>query len=156
MLRELQTIISTPANTMFSAGADLVTGMGVVKNESAKTVGVPSAETATGIYVVDKERVAQGVYSSVTDLPDSHDQFVKIKTGEMVKIKAYLAGERFATDQFVSTGLTVDNYVSVGTAGKWIKATSTVPSNFVYKGTVTDNGATLAIVEVVAIAGKNA
>ena len=156
MLRELQQIVSTPANAMFSAGEALVTGMGVVKTEATKTVSTPTAETVADVVLVNKERIPQGMYAAFTDLSDYHDQFCKIESGEMVKFKSYHAGDRFATDQFVATGLAVGVALSVNTDGKWAKAANTLASKYIYKGTMDDCGHTLAIIEVTDTPIKNA
>ena len=158
MLRELQNIVGTPANGMFKAEVAMVTGMGVVPNETTKKVGLPTAETAEVVVVNKDRRYAKGVYASLnSDMPDYDTHFTNIEANDPVKFKTYLAGEVIATDQFVATGLAVGSAMSVGTDGKWKKATaSTVPSRFVYTGTITDCGKTLARIKVVSTPVTNA
>lgn len=158
MLRELQNIVSTPANGMFKASEAMVTGMGVVKTNATKTVALPDAETANVVVLVKKdERCANGVYASLNgELPDYDENLTNVKANEFVKFKTYHAGEIIATDQYIATGLTDGVRVTVNTEGKWVKGATTVASNFVYTGTISDCGHTLARIEVVADFAKNA
>lgn len=147
MLRELQVTMNKPANTMYKSGEEkIITGMAVVKNETNKTFEFVSAETATDLFFVDKERIPTGVNAARGDMSDYDEDFVTLKENEFGKLVAYYVGERFATDQYVETGLVADVRVAVGTDGKLVKAT--VASKYVFKGFYDDNGHKLAIIEV--------
>jgi hypothetical protein len=68
-----------------------------------------------------------------------------------------MIGERYATDQYIATGLVTGNALMVGVDGKFAKATATsVPTRYIYGGEFDDNGHTLAIVEVSATTVTNA
>lgn len=147
MLRELQVIKDKPAIASYKAGETTIsTGMAVVKNETDKTFEFASAETAADLYFVDKERIPTGVNAARGDISDYDADFTTISENEFGKLIAYLPGERFATDQYVESGLTAGVRVSVGTDGKLKK--STIASKYVFKGFYDDNGHKLAIVEV--------
>jgi len=155
MLRELQTILNKNVDAQYKADADMVTGMGVVKNFADKTADLPSVETAEGIFFVNKERIPTGINTARAEMSDYDDDFVKIVEGEFVKLITPLAGEVYGTDQYVSTDLQVGDVMSVETNGKWKKAGAGVTSRFVYTGTHNDNGKVLARIEVTAKAKTN-
>lgn len=155
MLRELQVTMNKPANTMYKSGEEkVVTGMAVVKNETNKTFEFATAETATDLFFVDKERVPSGRNAALTDMSDYDEDFVTLKDGEFGKLISYYVGERIAIDQYVETDLVDGIRVSVGTDGKFKKAT--VPSRYIFKGFYDDNGHKLAIIEVSDSAVTNA
>lgn len=155
MLRELQVTMNKPANAMYKAGeAKIITGMAVVKNETNKTFEFASAETASDIYFVDKERVPSGLNAAREDMSDYDEDFASLKEGEPGKLIAYYAGERLATDQYVDTDLADGVRVAAGTDGKIKKAT--VASRYIFKGFYDDTGHKLAIVEVSDAAVTNA
>ena len=133
------------------AATELKTGMGVVIENDK--LSVPSSATAADVFVVDKARIPTGLNAAKTDSSDYEDDFVTVKEGELALAVKYHAGESFLTDQFDT--MTVGDRAVVGTDGKWEKGTSTVTSIYVFKGTVTDNGHTLAKIEVSDTAAKN-
>ncbi len=149
MLRNLDVKFGKPVYAGYKADADMITGMGVVIDEETKTVGFPEAETADNIYIVDKERVPTGLNAAREDFSDYEEEFVTVKQGDPVKIHAPEGSERRATDQFVATGLAIDDAMAVGTDGKWKKAAAGIESNYVYGGIHNDNGRELAIIRVV-------
>ena len=147
MLRELQVIKDKPAIASYKAGETTIsTGMAVVKNETDKTFEFASAETAADLYFVDKERIPTGINAARGDISDYDADFTTLKENDFGKLIAYLPGERFATDQYIESGLTAGVRVSVDTDGKLKK--STIASKYVFKGFYDDNGHKLAIVEV--------
>lgn len=156
MLRELQVTKDKPANSMYKSGEEeaIITGMAVVKNESNKTFEFASAETASDLFFVDKERVPSGLNAARGDMSDYDEDFVTLKENEFGKLITYYPGERFATDQYNETDLEVDVRVSAGTDGKL--ALATVASKYIFKGFFDDNGHKLAIVEVSDTAVANA
>ena len=157
MIRDIRRNGAQPKDTMHKAEVAMVTGMGVVIKD-ASTVKLPAAETASNIYVATQERVPHGVNAARTDMSDYDEDFVNIKKGDFIGLENYTDGEKFATDQFkaedfesVSDGMAV----SVGTDGKWKKATATVASKYVYEKDLADNGHKLIIIRVEKDAVKN-
>lgn len=156
MIRELQVTKDKPANSMYKSGEEkIVTGMAVVKNEANKTFEFASAETASDLFFVDKERVPSGINAARGDMSDYDEDFTTLKENEFGKLIAYYVGERFAVDQYVESGLEEGVRVSAGTDGKLIKATGTVDSKYVFKGFYDDNGHKLALIEVSDTPAKN-
>jgi hypothetical protein len=139
MLRELQTVMNKNVDAQYKADEAMVTGMGVVKDYTNKTADFPAAETAEGIFFVNKERIPVGEDTGKGDLSDYHTGFVNVSADEFVKLITPVVGEVYGTDQFVAAGLTVGNAMTVGTNGKWIKGTAGKASRFIYTGTVSDN-----------------
>ena len=160
MIRDMRRNGAQPKDTMHKAEVAMVTGMGVVIKD-ATTVALPSAETASNIYVVTKERIPTGINTARVDMSDYDEDFVNIKAGEFIGLERYTDGEKFATDQFKAEdfgeGAVAGFAVSDGTDGKWQKATvSTMPSKYVFDGFHNDNGHKLVMVRVEADAIKNA
>ena len=160
MIRDMRRNGAQPKDTMHKAEVAMVTGMGVVIKD-ATTVALPSAETASNIYVVTKERIPTGINTARVDISDYDEDFVNIKAGEFIGLERYTDGEKFATDQFKAEdfgeGAVAGFAVSVGVDGKWQKATvSTMPSKYVFDGFHNDNGHKLVMVRVEADAIKNA
>ena len=152
MIRDIRRNGAQPKDTMHKAEVAMVTGMGVVIKD-ASTVKLPAAETASNIYVATQERVPHGVNAARTDMSDYDEDFVNIKKGDFLGLENYTDGEKFATDHFESVydGMAV----SVGTDGKWQKATATVASKYVYEKDFADNGHKLIIIRVEKDAVKN-
>lgn len=149
MIRDMRRNGAQPKDTMHKADVAMVTGMGVVVKDST-TVALPSAETATNIYFVTKERVPSGVNAARTDMSDYDEDFTKINKGELVGIERYTDGEKLATDQFKASDFAEDTAagfaVSVGADGMLMKAT--VPSKYIFDGFHNDNGHKLVMVRV--------
>lgn len=146
-------------DAMYKAKVDMVTGMAVVKEDSAtdKYANVTADETVADIYFVDKERVPSGVNAARGDMSDYDEDFVNIKADEMVSLDKYTPGEKFGTDQFDDTSLVADTVIDTRVSfkdGKAIKAT--VASPYVFKGFYSDNGHTLAQILVSDTAVANA
>jgi len=157
MLRELQTQVGKNVDATYKADIALVTGMAVVKNFADKTVDFPAVATVDGFYLVTKERVPTGINCGRGDMSDYDVNFTAIASGEFIKLIVPIVGERYSTDQFIATGLSVGNALMVGVDGKFAKATSTtVPSKIIYTGTVTENGHVLATIEFVGKTVTNA
>lgn len=158
MIRDMRRNGAQPKDTMHKAEVAMVTGMGVVIKD-ATTVALPSAETASNVYVVTKERIPTGINAARQDMSDYDDDFVKIKAGELIGLERYTDGEKFATDQFKAEDFTDEAVagfaVSVGVDGAWCKATSTVESKYVFDGFHNDNGHKLVMIRVEYDAVKN-
>ena len=133
MLRDIRRNGAQPKDTMHKAKVAMVTGMGVVKEDTKNTkeVKLPTAETTTNICLVTKERIPTGINAARQEMSDYDDDFTSVKIGEFVGLEVYTDGEKFGTD------------------GKWQKATKGT-SRYVFAGTMKDNGHKLVLVEVVA------
>jgi len=146
MLRELQVTMNKPANSMYKCGEEqLTTGSAVVLDEVNKKFVFPTANTAGDLLFVDKERIPTGLNAVRTDVSDYDKDFTTVTSGEFAKVIAYYVGERFATDQFVETGLNVGDRLVANTEGRLIKGTN---SRYVFKGIFNDAGHKLAVVQV--------
>lgn len=145
-------------DAMHKAKVDMVTGMGVVMEDSAtdKFAKILDTETVADIFIVDKERIPTGINCARGDMSDYDDNFVKIQANEMVSLDKYHAGEKFGTDQYdttISKDLAIDTRVS-WKAGLVTKAT--IDSPYVFKGFHDDNGHLLAQIAVSDTAAANA
>lgn len=156
MIRDMRRNGAQPKDTMHKAEVAMVTGMGVVIKDST-TVALPSAETATNLYFVTKERIPTGVNAARKDMSDYDEDFVNIKAGEFVGLERYTDGEKLATDQFTAADFdesAVAGFgVSVGADGLLKKAT--IESKYVFDGIYKDNGHKLVVVRVETEAVKN-
>lgn len=147
MLRELQTTTGKTYDTMNVASADMVVGMGVVKDyKKTNEVKFPDAATDVGVFFVTKEKRAEGIYAGLGEFSDYEDMFMNIKDGEGVKLIPPVKAERYATDQFTD-GAVAGDYLAVGTDGKFAKSES--ETRFVYRGTKKVDNHTLHVVEVI-------
>lgn len=110
------------ADYMLNATNGAVTGMGVViTNAAAKEVGFPAEATADNVYFLDKERIPTGINAAYTNLPDTFEEFVQIKNGDLVKMRKYHSGEVLATDQINASNVNAivnATYLAVGADGK--------------------------------------
>lgn len=154
MLRDIRRNGAQPKDTMHKAAAKMVTGMGVIKNDTKdkKEVKLPSDETTANICVVTKERVPSGINAARLNMSDYDEDFVNIEKGELIGLEVYTDGEKFATDQFKAedfNGYEVGKTVAVGADGKWMKTTKGT-SRFLYAGEYMDNGHKMIAIEVVA------
>ena len=145
-------------DAMHKAKVDMVTGMGVVMEDSVtdKFAKILDTETVADIFIVDKERIPTGINCARGDMSDYDDNFVKIQANEMVSLDKYHAGEKFGTDQYdttISKDLAIDTRVS-WKAGLVTKAT--IDSPYVFKGFHDDNGHLLAQIAVSDTAAANA
>lgn len=160
MLRDLIINGAKAPDAMHKAKTDMVTGMAVIKKDTAteKTVEkVGGEETTANIFFVDKERIPSGCNAARTDVSDYDPDFVNIKTGEFVTVDKYAPGERFATDQYddaqLTDGTAIDTLVAFKD-GKATKATGETVSMYLFKGIYDDNGHKLARIEVSDTAAK--
>ena len=146
MLRDNKTIISKPVAADYTASAKVACGMGVVLNTTNKTFAPPSAAGDTNIFLVFKERIPTGMYTALSDFSDYDDIFMTVNVGEYAKLKKYLPGEEFMTDQYAE-GVTAGKYVNVGTDGKFA-ALASGTSRYLCIGIVNDNDHKLALIQV--------
>jgi hypothetical protein len=147
MLRVLQSINGKNADAMYTADVAMVKGMGVVKSASNE-VKFPASATAQNVFFVTKEMITTGVNTLYGELSDYNDAFEKIVADEPVVLVAPYKGERYFTDQ--ADTVAVDDYLVVGTDGKFEKAASTTSNLLVKSITYKDAGSHAGIiVEVV-------
>lgn len=145
MLRSIFEHSGKSAKANIKADVDLATGMGIVIDGT--TAKLPSAETANDIYVANKARVLSGIDAGRTEVSDYLASFNTVEKGEFLVAENFDFGEEFATDQYKAEDMVAGNKgkrVSVGTDGKWMIATSSVDSKYVFVDTYTDNGKVLA------------
>jgi hypothetical protein len=143
MLRVLQSINGKNADAMYTADVAMVKGMGVVKGASNE-VKFPASATAQNIFLVTKEMIPTGVNTLYGELSDYVDNFEKIVADEPVVLVTPFKGERYFTDQ--ADTVAVDDYLVVGTDGKFEKAASTTSNLLVKSITYKDAGSHAGIV----------
>ena len=142
----------------FKAGAAMTTGMGVVKDETTGEAKLPTAETASEIFFVDKDRQPSGAKAALSNFSDYDEMFTAIASGEKVLLVHADETDKFGTDAYKAADMIAANvgkYVAVGTDGKWCVAASATTSHYVFRDTYDDAGHTLAIIERIETAGKN-
>lgn len=149
MLRRLQTNSFKAVDSMNKAAVAMVKGMLVQKDLATKTVKLPTSQE--GLFFVTRDNYPVGIMSMEGELSDYDPRFENIEANSQVVLEKPVAGERYATDQIVTTGLAVNDYliaeVTVGADQGKLKKNATATS-FVYGGTYTDGSKTLHIVEV--------
>lgn len=150
MIRDFRINGAKAPDAMHKAKVDMVTGMGVVKEDSTtdKFANIASAETVTDIFIVDKERVPSGINCARGDMSDYDNDFVKIKANEPVSMDKYHAGEKFGTDQYDDT---ITSDLALNTRVSWkngLVTKATIASPYVFKGFHNDNRHSLAQIEV--------
>lgn len=159
MLRDIRINGAKAPDAMHKAKVDMVTGMAVVREDSAtdKFINITSVETVADILFVDKERIPTGANAAKGDMSDYDPDFVKIKANESVTIDKYSIDEKLGTDQFVEADFTAETAIDTRVSfkdGKAMKAT--VASPYKFKGLYNDNGHTLIQIEVSDTAVTNA
>ena len=143
MLRILTPLGNRPIKATFVASEDMKQGMAV-------SLDIPNAEadkaTGVGDYIVDVPKKYEGLYSIVN--PED-DAFEDIESGDLVLVIPTYIGDRFATDQITTAGLSAGEPLDVA-AGLFVEATSADAYQYIYGGTYADPTGTLHIVERVA------
>lgn len=146
MFRVLEDINAKNADAMYSAGSAMTIGMGVVKGANFEA-DFPETATATDVFFVTKEIIPTGLDSLKGEISDY--ALEAIVAGEKVVLVKPIIGEIYWTDQ-IDVGIAKDNYVVVGTDGKFEKATSTKSNLKVVSTDVKDAGTHAGIaIEVV-------
>lgn len=146
MFRVLEDINAKNADAMHSAGSAMTIGMGVVKGANFEA-DFPSEATATDVFFVTKEIIPTGLDTLKGEISDY--TLEAIVAGEKVVLVKPIIGEIYWTDQ-IDVGITKDDYVVVGTDGKFEKATSTKSNLKVVSTDVKDAGTHAGIaIEVV-------
>lgn len=156
MLRELMVNVGETAPAQYIASADFNTGAPVVVDVASGTVNAVTDETASDLYVVDKERYPEGAYAGVTNLSDYHEGYNKVAKDSAVKLCAYgVPADAFGTSEYddTITDETANKRVAAKN-GKWTLATQA--SKYVFAGFVYDNGNKLAKIVVSDTATTNA
>lgn len=143
MLRIITPLGNRPIKATYKASEDMKQGMAV-----ALDIANAEVDKATGVgdYIVDVPKKYEGLYAIVN--PED-DAFEDIETGDLVLVIPTYIGDRFATDQITSAGLSVGDPLDVA-AGLFVEATSNDAYQYVYGGTYADPTGTLHIVERVA------
>lgn len=145
MLRYLTPLGNRPIKATYTASEAMSQGMAV----TISTANANCAKaTGVGHYLVDIPKSYTGIYSVVN--PED-DAFESIASGAVVNIIPTFIGDRFATDQVTTTGLTTGDPLDVA-AGLFQEATSGDSYQWVYGGTYSDPTGTMYIVERVAAA----
>lgn len=130
MFRILEDINAKNADAMCTAGEDMVKGMGVIKVASNE-VEFPATATAENIFFVTKEVIPTGIDTLKGDVSDYN--YDAIKDGEGVVLVKPIIGEVYWTDQ--ADTVAVDDYLVVGTDGKFETAATGAKSNLKVKST---------------------
>lgn len=131
------------SDATYTAHADLVRGMGVVKGVAGATAFATAEDM--NVFVVDRDNLPEGIDCAYTDRPDT--AFDNIKQGDKVILRPYVIGESFYTNQYVE-GADVDGAMLIaGTDGKWTASEKGV--KFVSRGTETVAGLKMLVVEVI-------
>lgn len=125
MFRVLEDINAKNADAMHSAGSTMVIGMGVVKGTNFEA-DFPSTATATDVFFVTKEIIPTGLDSLKGEISDY--TLETIADGERVVLVKPVIGEIYWTDQ-IDEGIATNDYVVVGTDGKFEKASTSAKSN---------------------------
>lgn len=129
MYRRLKSNFGKVKDATFKAEVVMKKGMFVVKDFANKTVELPSAETSTGIFIVDFDPEYTGLLAVQPNVSDYDARMNDIAVGQKVTLEIIEVGEEYATDQFVAAGIAVGDSLAVGTAGKLIKAVSPATTN---------------------------
>lgn len=129
MYRRLKSNFGKVKDATFKAEVAMKKGMFVVKDLVNKTVELPSAETSTGIFIVDFDPDYTGLLAVQPNVSDYDARMNDIAVGQKVTLEIIEVGEEYATDQFVAAGIAVGDSLAVGTAGKLIKAVSPATTN---------------------------
>lgn len=143
MIRYLTPLGNRPIKANYKASEAMTQGMAV----SLATANA-EVDKATGVgdYLVDVPKSFTGLYAIVN--PED-DAFEDIAAATFVNVVPTYIGDRFATDQVITTGLTIGDPLDVA-AGLFQEATSSDAYQWVYGGTYSDPTGTLYIVERVA------
>ena len=146
MLRDIIVNGNIAVDATYKADEAMGTGYAVVKGDGVAEF--PSAETAAELFFVQKDREPVGAYAGLTNFSDYNDMFNTVAAGETIVLCSYPSGSEFATSAYDATTAVAGNInkvFSATTGGLMKKATaSTVLSKYLFLGTITDNGHTLA------------
>lgn len=143
MLRILQTTQGKPIKATYKASEAMYQGMAVSLDHAN---GEVDKATGVGDYIVDVPKEYTGLYAIVNPADDA---FESIASGKLVNVIPTFIGDRYATDQITSSGLTKGDALKVA-SGLFVAATSGDGYQYVYGGTYADPTGTLHIVERVA------
>lgn len=132
----------------YKAHAAMKTGYAVVK-DADKVTAFPSAATGDELWFVNKARVPSGVNAARSEFSDFDANFNDVAQNEMIVLTKYKPGQIFGTDgtDALAAG-DVGKVLVSGVDGKLELAANTTTSPYKYLGAYTDNGHTLAKIEV--------
>ena len=132
------------SDATYTAHADLVRGMGVLKG--AGVTAFVAEVTDAGVFLVDRDNLPKGIECAYTDRPDA--MFDKIEAGDKVILRPYVIGESFYTDQCADDAKTEGTMLGVGADGKWAKCEN--GTKYISRGVESVAGASMLVVEVIA------
>jgi hypothetical protein len=133
------------SDATYTAHANLVRGMGVVKGVAGATAFVDETKDA-GVFLVDRDNLPKGIECAYTDRPDK--AFDNIEQNDKVILRPYVIGESFYTDQYAEGAVVDGTMLGVGEDGKWVAYEG--GTKFVSRGVETVAGLKMLAVEVIA------
>lgn len=158
MIRDIEIHEQKAVNAMFKAGANMKTGVAVVKDYTNGLAVFPAANAVENIFFADREREKTGVYAAQAVMSDYDSHFTTIVNGTFVKLRQYGATERFAIDAFNSQAApNAGAMLAFSATGQAITAPANTTS--VYKcinNNYSDAGHRLMIIEVLQDGAANA
>lgn len=131
--------------TMVTATADIKRGV-LVTFAPATGKATSAVADSVDVYFVDKDSQPMGVYSEF-ELDEYSNEMDLIKKDEMCLLVKPQVGQVKAFENVTATGLTVNDKLSVGANGVFVKAVAGKTAIGKYLGTYDDNGHTLYMVE---------
>ena len=151
MYKRLQNMNGKNIDAGYKAAEAMVTGRLVQKHGTNGTAILPASQI--NLFLVGKDTQPTGLMSYEGEISESDTRLTAIAINDFVTLEKPMIGERFATDQFVSTSLVVGcnaevSVASDATKGKMIYKSSA--SEFLYLGTMVIGTTTLAMFEVLA------
>ena len=148
MYRRLQSNFGKTKDATFTAGEAMVKGMGVVKDYANKEVALPAAAQGTNIFIVDADPAWTGLLSVENNVSDYDARLNDIDEDDKVTLELLEVGEVYGTDQFATDTYAVNDYLEVGTDGKFAKKASGTSPLVVTIPEYDDAGNTLLVFEV--------
>lgn len=149
MLRNLQGFSNKNIDATLKSAVATVRGRVVQKDYTNGNVILPTSQE--GLFFINKAQIPTGLMSLEGELSDYDTRYETIAIGDAVVLEKPLSGEVYGTTEFVAASFVVGSYAAVSdvvdaTQGKFIY--SATATGFRYKGTIVDNGITLAVIEV--------
>ncbi len=131
MIRELETVQHKPVELLLTS-AKVTKGAPVAINFADETVANETA--GLGTRLVDINPVYEGI-NAVVEPTDG--EFEKAEAGVRVRVISTLPGEMYATSEITAGGLQEGDQLTAKN-GKFVKAESTNPVAWVYRGKYAD------------------
>lgn len=148
MFRRLQSNFGKTKEATYTAGEDMKKGMLVVKDRTNGEALLPSAISATGVFIVDVDPEYVDMLAVKNNISDYDDLLNDISDGDPVTLELLEVGEVYGTDQFDTASYTIGDYLAVGVDGK-LEAYAGVSTPLVVVDPAYDDaGNTLLVFEV--------